>query len=98
MSELGGSVIDTAAAYGDSEALIGQALESLGTRQALALNLAVELGHDPVELFERAAQTLAVLLREFRPLRTDQSGQHRDSQGKSARQHRLTRVMDPERS
>jgi diketogulonate reductase-like aldo/keto reductase len=35
MSELGGSVIDTAAAYGDSEALIGQALESLGTRDKL---------------------------------------------------------------
>jgi aryl-alcohol dehydrogenase-like predicted oxidoreductase len=35
MSELGGSVIDTAAAYGDSEALIGQALDSLGTRDKL---------------------------------------------------------------
>ena len=35
MSELGGSVIDTAAAYGDSEALIGQALESLGTRDKM---------------------------------------------------------------
>jgi len=33
MSELGGSVIDTAAAYGDSEALIGEALESLGTHE-----------------------------------------------------------------
>jgi diketogulonate reductase-like aldo/keto reductase len=35
MSELGGTVIDTAAAYGDSEALIGQALESLGTRERM---------------------------------------------------------------
>jgi len=35
MSELGGSVIDTAAAYGDSEALIGQALDSLGTRDKM---------------------------------------------------------------
>src|ERR1700694_984956 len=35
MSELGSSVIDTAAAYGDSEALIGQALESLGTRDKM---------------------------------------------------------------
>ena len=35
MSELGGSVIDTAAAYGDSEALIGQALESIGTRDKM---------------------------------------------------------------
>jgi diketogulonate reductase-like aldo/keto reductase len=33
MTELGGTVIDTAASYGDSEALIGQALESLGTRE-----------------------------------------------------------------
>jgi aryl-alcohol dehydrogenase-like predicted oxidoreductase len=32
MAELGGTVIDTAAAYGDSEALIGDALVSLGTR------------------------------------------------------------------
>jgi aryl-alcohol dehydrogenase-like predicted oxidoreductase len=35
MSELGGSVIDTAAAYGDSEALIGETLESLGTRDRM---------------------------------------------------------------
>src|SRR2546430_9769628 len=35
MSELGGTVIDTAASYGDSEALIGQALESLGTRERM---------------------------------------------------------------
>jgi aryl-alcohol dehydrogenase-like predicted oxidoreductase len=35
MSKLGGSVIDTAAAYGDSEALIGQALASLGTRDKM---------------------------------------------------------------
>jgi aryl-alcohol dehydrogenase-like predicted oxidoreductase len=32
MLELGSTVIDTAAAYGDSEALIGDALASLGTR------------------------------------------------------------------
>ena len=35
MSEIGGTVIDTAAAYGDSEALIGEALESLGTREKM---------------------------------------------------------------
>lgn len=34
---LGGSVIDTAAAYGDSEALIGAALGSLGTRDRMFL-------------------------------------------------------------
>ncbi|HXZ61068.1 MAG TPA: aldo/keto reductase [Steroidobacteraceae bacterium] len=37
MSELGATVIDTAAAYGDSEALIGEALESLGTRDRMFL-------------------------------------------------------------
>jgi diketogulonate reductase-like aldo/keto reductase len=37
MSELGAAVIDTAAAYGDSEALIGEALESLGTRDRMFL-------------------------------------------------------------
>jgi aryl-alcohol dehydrogenase-like predicted oxidoreductase len=35
MSELGGSVIDTAAAYGDSEALIGAALAALGIRDRM---------------------------------------------------------------
>ena len=35
MSELGATVIDTAAAYGDSEALIGAALASLGTRDRM---------------------------------------------------------------
>lgn len=37
MSELGGSVIDTAAAYGDSEALIGDALLSLNSRDKMFL-------------------------------------------------------------
>ena len=37
MSELGATVIDTAAAYGDSEALIGEALENLGTRDHMFL-------------------------------------------------------------
>ena len=35
MSEVGATVIDTAAAYGDSEALIGAALASLGTRDRM---------------------------------------------------------------
>jgi aryl-alcohol dehydrogenase-like predicted oxidoreductase len=35
MSELGASVIDTAAAYGDSEELIGEALASLGIREKM---------------------------------------------------------------
>jgi aryl-alcohol dehydrogenase-like predicted oxidoreductase len=37
MRELGGTVIDTAAAYGDSEALIGDALAALGIREGLFL-------------------------------------------------------------
>jgi aryl-alcohol dehydrogenase-like predicted oxidoreductase len=37
LAELGGSVIDTAAAYGDSEALIGEALATLGTRDRMFL-------------------------------------------------------------
>ena len=35
MYELGGRVIDTAAMYGDSEAVIGEALEQLGLREQL---------------------------------------------------------------
>ncbi len=37
MHELGGTVIDTAAAYGDSEMLIGDALAALGIREGLFL-------------------------------------------------------------
>lgn len=37
MSELGGSVIDTAAAYGDSETIIGDALAALGLRARMFL-------------------------------------------------------------
>jgi aryl-alcohol dehydrogenase-like predicted oxidoreductase len=37
MRELGGTVIDTAAAYGDSEALIGEALTALGIRERMFL-------------------------------------------------------------
>jgi aryl-alcohol dehydrogenase-like predicted oxidoreductase len=37
LAELGGTVIDTAAAYGDSEALIGDALTHLGTRARMFL-------------------------------------------------------------
>jgi aryl-alcohol dehydrogenase-like predicted oxidoreductase len=37
MNELGGSVIDTAAAYGDSEAIIGDALGMLGIRARMFL-------------------------------------------------------------
>ena len=46
--------------------IVLQPPQGLGAGQALALNLGVELGCDPVEFLERAAQTLTVLLREFR--------------------------------
>jgi len=37
MTELGGAVIDTAAAYGDSESIIGEALEKQGLRERVFL-------------------------------------------------------------
>jgi aryl-alcohol dehydrogenase-like predicted oxidoreductase len=37
MVEMGGTVIDTAAAYGDSEAIIGEAMASLGIRERIFL-------------------------------------------------------------
>jgi aryl-alcohol dehydrogenase-like predicted oxidoreductase len=37
MLELGGTVIDTAAAYGDSEAIIGEVLSALGARERVFL-------------------------------------------------------------
>ena len=57
MSELGGSVIDTAAAYGDSEALIGQALAATGLRERifLATKLVADDGPDS---FARSLQRL----------------------------------------
>jgi hypothetical protein len=61
--------------------IVLEPLQGLSAGQVLALNLAVELGDDAVELFERAAQALTVLLREFGRLRADQSGQHGDRQG-----------------
>ena len=50
-------------------------------------NLAVELRHNPIEFVEPAAQPLTVLLREFGPLRADQSGQQGDRQSKSTCKH-----------
>jgi diketogulonate reductase-like aldo/keto reductase len=59
MSELGAKVIDTAAAYGDSEALIGEALESLGLRDHmfLATKLAGS-GNAGAESFARSLERL----------------------------------------
>ena len=57
MAELGGTVIDTAAAYGDSEALIGDALADLGTRARmfLATKLVADGG---TESFTRSLERL----------------------------------------
>ena len=63
MSKLGGSVIDTAAAYGDSEALIGDALASLGTRDRMFIATKLVAGSPGgggggAESFERSLQRL----------------------------------------
>jgi aryl-alcohol dehydrogenase-like predicted oxidoreductase len=57
LAELGGTVIDTAAAYGDSEALIGDALARLGTRARmfLATKLVADGG---AESFTRSLERL----------------------------------------
>ncbi|HEX9472767.1 MAG TPA: aldo/keto reductase [Steroidobacteraceae bacterium] len=47
MRELGGTVIDTAAAYGDSEALIGDALAALGIREGMFLTTKLTAGGFP---------------------------------------------------
>jgi aryl-alcohol dehydrogenase-like predicted oxidoreductase len=56
MSELGGTVIDTAAAYGDSEAIIGAALASLGIRERMFL--ATKLVGGDTGSFERSLERL----------------------------------------
>lgn len=56
MSELGGTVIDTAAAYGDSEAIIGEALASLGIRDRMFL--ATKLVGGDSGSFERSLERL----------------------------------------
>ena len=45
-----------------------QPFDPLLARQRLAGGLAVELGDHPVELVERAAEALPILLREFRAI------------------------------
>src|SRR5580693_4363543 len=57
MSELGGTVIDTAAAYGDSEEIIGQALATLGTRDKMFIATKL-VGGGGAESFARSQQRL----------------------------------------
>ena len=63
MQQMGGSVIDTAAAYGDSEALIGAALAALGIRERmfLATKLADDAGSSARGGEESFSHSLALL-------------------------------------
>jgi aryl-alcohol dehydrogenase-like predicted oxidoreductase len=64
MQQMGGTVIDTAAAYGDSEALIGDSLGTLGIRERmfLATKLTVnEAGTDTRAGEESFSRSLALL-------------------------------------
>ncbi len=47
MLDMGGTVIDTAAAYGDSEAIIGDALAALGVRNRVFLATKLTAGESP---------------------------------------------------
>lgn len=64
MGQLGGSVIDTARAYGRSEAVLGEILQSLGTRQQFFLATKTPIGGD-------FSNPQAVLDVSFTALRTD---------------------------
>jgi aryl-alcohol dehydrogenase-like predicted oxidoreductase len=64
MPQLGGTVVDTARAYGRSEAVIGEILESLGTRKQFFLATKTPMGGD-------FSAPQAVLDVSFKALRTD---------------------------
>ena len=57
MRELGGTVIDTSDDYGDSEALIGEALAGLGTRAQMFLATKLS-GGAGADIFERSLERL----------------------------------------
>jgi aryl-alcohol dehydrogenase-like predicted oxidoreductase len=67
MTDLGGSVIDTAAAYGDSEELIGDALARLGTRTRVFLATKLVGGES---FFSSGPTGAASLERSLKRLRT----------------------------
>jgi aryl-alcohol dehydrogenase-like predicted oxidoreductase len=69
MHELGGTVIDTAAAYGDSEALIGEALTDSGLRGKMFL--ATKLTDGSPDLMGRGIGGKASFDRSLERLRTD---------------------------
>ena len=64
LPELGGSVVDTAQAYGESEAVIGSQLASLGIRNKIFLATKTPLGGD-------VSNAAEVLERSFKSLQTD---------------------------
>ncbi|HYM29202.1 MAG TPA: aldo/keto reductase [Steroidobacteraceae bacterium] len=57
MPELGGTLVDTSDDYGDSEALIGDALAGLGTRERLFLATKLS-GGGGAEVFQRSLERL----------------------------------------
>jgi aryl-alcohol dehydrogenase-like predicted oxidoreductase len=57
MSELGGTVIDTSDDYGDSEAIIGEALASLGIRERMFIATKIS-GGGGAEIFQRSLERL----------------------------------------
>jgi aryl-alcohol dehydrogenase-like predicted oxidoreductase len=64
MPQLGGTVVDTARAYGRSEAVIGEILQGLGTRKQFFLATKTPIGGD-------FSNPQAVLDTSFQALRTD---------------------------
>jgi aryl-alcohol dehydrogenase-like predicted oxidoreductase len=64
MPELGGTVVDTAQAYGTSESVIGEQVEQLGNRSKLFLATKTPLAGD-------VSNAAEVIERSFRNLRTD---------------------------
>jgi aryl-alcohol dehydrogenase-like predicted oxidoreductase len=64
MPQLGGTVVDTARAYGRSEAVIGEILEGLGTRKQFFIATKTPIGGD-------FSNPQAVLDVSFKALRTD---------------------------
>ena len=64
-----------------------QPFDALRARQRLRGGLRVELRHDPIEFIQGAADTLAILLREFRQLRAHEAEQQTDREGELSKEH-----------
>lgn len=70
MQELGGTVIDTAAAYGDSEALIGEALANAGLRDRMFIATKLSVSEEASSA-RGAAESLERSLSRLRTRRID---------------------------